>query len=391
MAEPWSTQPRPAEEPPVCADTPSQEIVLPFDPAAEKAEAVGGSGWGAIGWLTALAVFLIVLTGVVLLARGLRPLLGQFPAVDPAVLAAWTRALESGSEAERQEAAEAVVAAGPNAIATLLDRITIEDPIEDKVQTSSKAVRALAAAEGDRVADLSLALGWPKANVRIGAVSVLREMGAHSRGALADLVAALHDENHWVRRSALEAIGNLGAEGKTAVPAVLAMLDEPSAFTRRRAVEALARIGPAAQEAADALEAVSQQDPDVSVQHAAVIALQQVRLPEIAVERLREADPEVRKLCLTLWEGDDNVAAAAAARTLGGMGLEAKDGVAALALTLRHPDKARRQAAAKALGKLGLAAAEFLPTLQAAAKDPEPEVRAAAENALAEIGGGRPP
>jgi HEAT repeat protein len=71
--------------------------------------------------------------------------------------------------------------------------------------------------------------------------------------------------------------------------------------------------------------------------------------------------------------------------------LEAKDGVAALALTLRHPDKARRQAAAKALGKLGLAAAEFLPTLQAAAKDPEPEVRAAAENALAEIGGGRPP
>jgi HEAT repeat protein len=72
------------------------------------------------------------------------------------------------------------------------------------------------------------------------------------------------------------------------------------------------------------------------------------------------------------------------------MGLRAKDGVAALALTLRHPDKSRREAAATALGKLGLAAAEFLPMLQAAAKEAEPEVRVAAEKALAEIDGGRP-
>jgi HEAT repeat protein len=342
--------------------------------------------------LTAVAAFLIAAIGTVLLARSLRPLVGRYAAIEPAVLVAWTRALQSGAEARRQEAAEAVVTAGPYAVAAVLDQITAEDPNEESApRMSLRGIRALAAAEGSRVADLGLALHSPKANVRIGAVSVLREMGANGCQALADLVAALRDENPWVRCYALEAVGNLGADAATAVPAVVGVLNHSrSDFTRRRAAEALARIGPAAEQAAADLETASSQDPVVSVQHAAFIALEQVRLPKIAVERLRQADPEVRQLCRTLWDGNDELAAAAAAKTLAGMGLRAKDGVAALALTLRHPDKSRREAAATALGKLGLAAAEFLPMLQAAAKEAEPEVRVAAEKALAEIDGGRP-
>jgi hypothetical protein len=364
--------------------------VLPFDPAAEKGEIQDGGGWGPVGWLAALAVYLVVLIGAVCLAKSLRPWVGRYAAVDSSLVDGWATALESSNAAQRQQAAEDVVAAGPHAMAAILDRITVEDPAEDKVQTYSGAVRALAAAVGDRTATLSPALGSPKANVRIGAVSVLREMGAPGRGALAELVAALDDENHWVRRFALEAIGNLGADAKTAVPKVLATLDQSSSFTRRRAVEALARIGPAAAEATAALEVVSGHDSDISVQHAALMALQQIKLPEIAKERLIEADPEVQRLCMTLWKGDDDAAAVAAARGLAKMGLQAKDGVAALALTLRCPNKSRREAAARALGKLGLAAAEFLPMLQVAAKDADPEVRAAAENALAQLEG-KPP
>jgi HEAT repeat protein len=366
-------------------------IVLPFDPLAREAgEPEEGGLQRAVWWLAGTVVFLVALIGAVLLARSLRPLVGRYPVIHPAVLTAWTRGLQTGTEAQRQETAGKIVAAGPHAVAAILDRITVEDAATGKPLIISGAVRALAAADGNTVASLIQALRWPNADVRIGAASVLQEMGATAAGALDGLVAALGDENRWVRWIALAAIGNLGAKAKTAVPAVAAILSAPDAFTRRRAIEALGRIGPAAEKAAPALEKASQQDPDVSVQQAALVAIRQVRLPEIAREKMLEADPEVRELCRVLLLGDDEVAAAAAATTLGGMGLRAKDGVPALAMALRHNDKLRREAAAKALGKLGPFGGEFLPTLQAAAKDADPDVRAAAEKTVAEIEG-KPP
>jgi HEAT repeat protein len=388
-------------------DSPSQEIVLPFDPAAEKADDLPDRAGQrqAVRGLAAAAVFLIVLIGAVELARSLRPLLGRFPTLRPVVLAAWTHALASGTEAEQQQAAAAIVAAGPRAVAAVLDRIT--EIQGDKPLIDMAAVRALAATGGDMVADLGQALREPKANVRIGAASVLREMGPDGRRALGDendpqrrkawkltlkaLLAALDDENRWVRCFALETIGNLGSEAKSVVPAVAVLLEHPDAFTRRRAAEALGRIGPAAEKATAALDKASQSDPDVSVQQVAGVALHQIELPEIARDAMDQADPEVQGLCRTLLDGDDDVAAAAAAKTLGSMGLAAKDGLPALALALRHAEKSRREAAAVALGKLGPYAIEFLPTLQAAAKDAEPQVRAAAEQALAEIEGPSPP
>ena len=104
---------------------------------------------------------------------------------------------------------------------------------------------------------------------------------------------------------------------------------------------------------------------------------------------MADADQEVRELCRTLL-GDDDSAAIAAAKSLGAMHLRAKDAVPAVALTLRHASRARREAAAKAICQLAAWSADYLPTIQAAAKDADPAVRAAAEEALAAIEGNPP-
>ena len=160
----------------------------------------------------------------------------------------------------------------------------------------------------------------------------------------------------------------------------------PEAYTRRRAIDALGHIGPAAKEAVPTLTKAMELDSDASVRRAAYVALQQIRLPEIAEDSLAQADKEVRAI-VTVLQADDDFAAIAAAKTLGDMSIQAKSAIPALALMLRHKDKWRREAAAKALGNLGLFANDFVPTLQVAAKDLEPEVRAAAEKAIEEIEG----
>lgn len=384
---PWSVNPTESKEEPWSEESLDGEIALPFDPREELAlESPVGSGRPAVLWaFTALAVFLLMLIGAVLLARHLRPLIAGH-AVDPAALQPCISQLKVGTDESRQEAAAAIVAMGPDSLIAALDQITTEDRGNDKFLIVPGAVRALAGAGDDAIDALSEALRSPKPNVRVGAASVLREMGARGRNALGPLMVALQDENRWVRCSAIESLGNLGSEAEGAITVLVGLAGHPEAYTRRRAIDALGHIGPAAKEAVPTLTKAMELDSDASVRRAAYVALQQIRLPEIAEDSLAQADKEVRAI-VTVLQADDDFAAIAAAKTLGDMSIQAKSAIPALALMLRHKDKWRREAAAKALGNLGLFANDFVPTLQVAAKDLEPEVRAAAEKAIEEIEG----
>ena len=385
---PWSTDPIDSADEPWSEESLDGEISLPFDPREESAlEVPGGPPRSAVLWAFAgIVVFLAMLTGVVLLAHHLRPLVASRRGADPAVLQPYIWRLQVGSEESRQEAAGAIVAMGPDSLIATLELITTEDRANDKFLIVPGAVRALAGASDDAVEALGEALRSPKPNVRVGAASVLREMGVRGRDALQPLIAALADENRWVRWSAIESLGNLGSEAAGATAVLAGLIGDPEAYTRRRAIDALGHIGPAALEAAPTLMKAKEQDPDASVRRAAYVALRQIELAKISEESLLQADKEVQAI-VTALQGEDDFAAVAAAKSLAEMGIQAKDAIPALALTLRHKDKWRREAAAKALGGLGLFASDFVPTLQVAAKDLEPEVRAAAEKALEEIDG----
>ncbi len=178
----------------------------------------------------------------------------------------------------------------------------------------------------------------------------------------------------------------MGSDGAPATGALVKLLDDPMAATRRHAIEALGRIGPAARAALPALKKAETADADASVRHAAATALRQMNLDQEVEESLGEASDQVRELIQSLV-GDDDESSLAAAKTLGGLNLQAKEAIPALVLTLRNESPRRREAAARALGRMGLLAEPFLPTVQAAAKDADPAVRAAAENALQQISG----
>ena len=380
--------PAAGEPEPWTEDSLEGAISLPFNPRQEPpGVASPARGRRAMLWsLAGAAAFLAAMIGAVLLARHLRPMVAGSRTMSQASLQPVVARLQAGTQESRLEAAQTIVAMGPQALAATLDQIAPEDRANDKFSIAPGAVRALAAASDQSVATISEALRSSRPGVRAAAASVLREMGERGHEALDPLTVALHDENRWVRCIAAEALGNLGSHAEPAVPALLGLIDHPDAYTRRRAIDALGHIGPAARSAAAPLAKAEEQDPDAAVRRAAYLAIRQVRLAEIAQESLEEADKEVQGMVAAL-QGDDEPAGVAAAKALGAMGIKAKDAVPALALALKQKEKWRREAAAKALGNLGIFAGDFVPALQTAAKDAEPEVRAAAEKALEEIEG----
>jgi HEAT repeat protein len=389
-ASPWSSEPAGAAGSP-WSDRPADPtaaapLATPAESACDAAETPFQRRLAR--GLAGLAVFLAASIGVVLLAKQLRPLVKR-PSAGPeaAAVEQWVRDL--GRKEDQQEAARAVVSAGPEAMIAVLDRITVVSGSDGETfSILSGAVRAIADVGPDAAAPLGTALAAPKLNVRLAAGNILREMGPDARSARESLIAAVRDENHRVRSFAIDALGNLGPDGAPAVDALVPLVDGGDAFTRRRAIDALGHIGPAAQAAAPALAKIRDKDADKGMRQAAAAALSQINVAQTAAHAAQQADAEVRALIKKL-QGENEFEGVAAAKTLGQMGARAKDAVPALALALRHKDKWRREAAANALGGLGLFVGEYAGSLRAATKDPEPEVRRAAETALEQIEGGR--
>ena len=370
---------------------PDNEVKPPPIAAESSPDAASGSP-AIVAWfirgLIGLAGFLLVLIVVILSAHQLRPVLrgeSQGDGSDdiPSLVATLTNA--TGREA-RQQAARAIIAKGPEATATALDALVTVSGGDNSFKVSAMAVAALAEVGPDAAPRLAAALSDPRANVRIAAAFVLREMGAGAAPAADALARAVEDAESWVRWYACEALGGLGGQAAEAVPALADALGHHDHQTRRRAAAALGRIGPTALPAVEALKRAEAEDSDRDVRREATLALYQINLEEVAAQAIARADSDVAELIKALGSAEEPQAVAAA-RQLAERNPRPECAVPALALALRSESKWVREAAAGTLATMPREARNAVPALRVASDDPEIEVRIAARKALDRIEG----
>jgi HEAT repeat protein len=364
-------------------------VPTPPDGANSDGDDDGGRGWTLAVWgLSGAIVFLLLLIAAVLAARHLRPaLVGPRSDPGPRTLDDWIARLRDGpDEAARRQAGRAVVERGPEAVAAALAAVSRILDDGNVLDLDRRSVRALAESGEAVVPALAESLGSPRAEVRVAAAAVLREMGPEAAPVAEALGAALGDENRWVRWYAADGLARLGPAAAPAIEPLIQVLDHPDRYTRRRATVALGRIGPGARQAAARLEALERDDEDRSVREAAATALSLVNLDALAAAGAARASEQVQELIARLQE-EDEFESVSAARELAQLGREARDAVPALARALHSGNKWLRVAAAEALGAMGRDARSVAAALEQALEDEDADVRAAAEAALERIAG----
>lgn len=291
-------------------------------------------------------------------ARPLARVLGWLE--GPAVERALTRML--GRADAREEAVQALVAAGPRVVHVLIDQLGAED-----LETRRAAVTALARIRDSRAVP--------------ALIDVLRDpellpLVAGALGGIADprafdpLVELLGHEVAAVRQAAIAAL--LALRHPESERRVLALLDDPDPRRREAAAKLAPRLAPHTgveplrRACVDAIE---------SVRRAAVTALARLDDPRalpIVLDTFRDGAPPVR---------------AAAARALADVRSTSPGIALALLDGLGDPDAWVRYFAARALGhRRAVGAVAALARL--IREDPAPHVSIAAAEALADIGGG---
>ena len=334
--------------------------------------------------LLGLAVFLAALIGAVLGGRYVRDRRAAEAGGEKTV-EAWIDQLAGGRDkAARREAAEALLAEGPEAMMAALDATTDTPDDGNTISITPPAVEAIAGLGQPAVGTLAQALGSETLDVRAAAAYILRDMGPESKGAVEALTKAAGDTNARVRWYAIDALANAGADAAPAVDVLIPLVEHKDRFTRRRAIIALGRIGPKAKAAVPALTKVKDEVRDRSIREAAEATLHLINLEGIAAESMSQASEEVKELVRRLAD-EDQYESVPAAKALGRMGPGAVEAVPALAQALKRDNKWVREAAALALGEMGRDARPYIPALKEAAKDQEEEVRQAARKALEKI------
>jgi len=181
--------------------------------------------------------------------------------------------------------------------------------------------------------------------VRVAACLSLLRLNDTSDPVIAGLARGLADPDEATRRAASEGLSQAGRDAKSAIPALIGALGDRDEVVRRQAEQALAGMG------------------------------------VVTVDRLR-ADGTA---------SDDPVQRAAAVRTLGRLGADAKASVPNLVeLLVGDASDQVRIDAARALGKMGEAAEGAVPALRdlAEGRGTKTNLRVAALNALEAIGAG---
>ncbi len=358
----------------------------------DGAEGTPGAGGGnprlLIYGLVGLVLFMLGLIGAVTAGRYVRQQRSSQPAAVEKTHEEWIVQLSEGEdETARNEAAEALLAAGSETVAAALAAITEVRDDGNVFNISPPAVKALAALGESAAEPLSEALSSEDEEVRAGAAFVFREMGAGARPAVDALAKAAGDPSRRVRWYAIDALAAVGPDAAPAVDALVPMLEHEGRLTRRRAVTALGRIGPKAMAALPAVTKLVETETDSSIRQQAELAVRQINLEAIVQESIADAPDEVKRLVAQLRE-DDQHRSVAAAKALGTMGRGAAESVPALAQALLRENKWIREASAQALGEMGRDGRPYSSALRPLLDDPEPEVRLAAETALAKLEGG---
>ena len=149
------------------------------------------------------------------------------------------------------------------------------------------------------VPDLARALDDDDKGVRQWAAFALGRMGSAAGGAVEDLRAALTDPEPWVRGNAAEALGGIGYPDATlAIPDLVdVVVHDRSYEPPNKAAEALGKFGPMASEAIQPLAAALEREDKDRLRAAAARTLGEIGLPDAyARAQLRGAldDPRAR-------------------------------------------------------------------------------------------------
>jgi HEAT repeat protein len=181
-------------------------------------------------------------------------------------------------------------------------------------------------------------------NVRLKAITGLRELGKHCLPAWDEIVErATKDDNSEVKRFAM---GPLKFGGKKATPVLLALLDDSEDRVRNSALYCLADIGP---EAIDAVPTLLSRVHDLG----------DYVFPTLAALK----DPAVVPHLLELLEQQPQATKIEIIRTLGRFGADAKIAETKLLEFLSDKDKVTRGTAASALARIGLPSKQVLGVL----------------------------
>lgn len=220
------------------------------------------------------------------------------------------------------------------------------------------------------------------------------------------LLWALGDPDQGVREAAADALGNLGRE---TIDVLVGALNHEHPGVRAAITMALVKIARHYSKADLATPALIERlrDYDPEVRRIAAEALGQIEDPDATAalcERLWDEVPEVRKISAwalgqiedpealpTLLEALADPAIEVQEAVVEALGkLEEMDAVPSLLRMLGHPKKSVRRACARALGQIGVKhhdkSRETLVALVHALGDPDPVTRRMAVRAIGEIG-----
>ena len=179
----------------------------------------------------------------------------------------------------RDSAAVVLVLIGPEAVASLADPLSSDDPrVRERAAHTIAEIFERSTNKGFSVRD-------PARREQVNREARRRIM-PQPEPLVAALASAVSDENAFVREAAARALGEFGPDAKTAVPALVERLKDDR-NVRWRTVLTLGKIGPAAIAAFQPL-IETLKDQDRNVRWAAAEALEKID-PEVAADAVSRA------------------------------------------------------------------------------------------------------
>ncbi|HEV3259903.1 MAG TPA: HEAT repeat domain-containing protein, partial [Gemmataceae bacterium] len=282
----------------------------------------------------------------------------------------WIKLLQSGSEKDREAAADAIVTFGPQAkeAVPVLIRLLQSGSEKDREAAAWAIMTFGPEAKKEAVPVLIDILEDRCPKYRAFGAGVLGDLGPTAASAVPALTRLLEDDDSDVRNHAVRALGAIGAAAKSAVPALIPLLqDQGWCEIRESAAGALADIDPKDPNIVPALgRALGDDMREVRASAAAALG----KLGPGA----KAALPALKKALNSEQEGQEDLI-----KVLVQIGPAA---VPTLIELLGAEKPEIRSQAATILGDMGPAARVAVPALKEALQDQEPVVRSAAAAAL---------
>jgi HEAT repeat protein len=213
--------------------------------------------------------------------------------------------------------------------------------------------------------------------VKTRAAGMLARVGRQAAPAVPKLVELLGDKSLDVRVAAAEALAAVGAAAEQAVPVLAKAVEGEDVTLARAATGALKALGTASAPAAPALaKALSSNDQNFCIEAAdALAAIGPAAAPAVPTLAKQLGDSQVRP-----------EERAALLRAVAAIGKNANGAVPAVTRLLGDKDSTTRAAAAETLGKIGVADSDTTKLLVARLSDSHSAVRVASLKALAATG-----